>query len=232
MAKLAGICYDELQKNKIIQEYLKKRQITQKTIDNFYLGAFPSDLRVLLKEFKSEFLLKNGILYNAGNSPFKLYPLIIPIWDVNNNFIGLGGRTLMSEKERKDIGYPKYKNSEYVKSNNLFGLNYAKQSIRDKNSAIIVEGYFDVISSHQAGLVNVIATSGTFLSAKQMLLLARYTENVKILFDNDEAGRHASKKYLERCAVDGVNLQEMFLPEPYKDLDEYIVGNKTEAINL
>lgn len=232
MAKLAEICYEQLPKNKIVREYLKKREITQATIDKFYLGAFPSDLRILLKEFDTEFLKKNGIIYQADKSPFRFYPLIIPIWDVNNNFIGIGGRTMMSEAQRKSTGYPKYKNSEYLKANHLFGLNYARQSIRDKNAAIVVEGYFDVITSHQAGLTNVVATSGTYLSAKQTMLLARYTENIKVLFDNDEAGQRASEKFVKRCATEGVNLTGIFLPDGYKDLDEYIVRGKPSNLDL
>ncbi len=231
MAKLAEICYDQLPKNKTVSEYLKHREISQSTIDKFYLGAFPNDLRVLLKEFDTEFLKKNGIIYQADKSPFKFYPLIIPIWDVNNNFIGVGGRTMMPEAQFKSLGYPKYKNSQYDKANHLFGLNYAKQTIREKNTAIVVEGYFDVISSHQAGLTNVVATSGVFLSPKQTLLLSRYSEDIKILFDNDEAGKRAAQKYLERRATAGVNLKEMFLPDGFKDIDEYIVKAKPENLD-
>jgi DNA primase len=230
MAKLAEICYEQLPKNKLVQEYLKKRKITKKTIDKFYLGAFPVDLRILIKEFDTEFLKKNGILYQADKSAFQLYPLIIPIWDANDNFVGIGGRTLMQEQQLKSLGYPKYKNSQYDKRNHLFGLNYAKPEIRKKNAAIIVEGYFDVISSHQAGLTNVVSTSGTYLSPRQTLLLSRYCENIKILFDNDAAGKRAAEKVIPRCQMDGVNLKEAFLPDGFKDIDEYIV--KSSNYNL
>jgi len=232
MAKLAEICYDQVHKHKIVREYLKKREISRKTIDKFYLGAFPSDLRVLLKEFDVEFLKKNGIIYQADKSPFRFYPLIIPIWDVNNNFIGIGGRTMMSEEQRKSFGYPKYKNSEYAKAHHLFGLNYAKQAIREKNAAIVAEGYLDVISSHQAGLTNVVATLGTYLSPTQTMLLSRYSENIKVLFDNDEAGQRASEKFIKRCATEGVNLKEIFLPDGYKDIDEYIVKGKPSNLDI
>lgn len=228
MAKLAEICYDHLQKNKVVREYLRSREIARNTIDQFYLGAFPNDLRVLLKEFDVDFLKKNGIIYQADKSPFSFYPLIIPIWDVNNNFIGIGGRTMMSQAQLTSMGYPKYKNSQYDKANHLFGLNYAKQSIRNKDSSIVVEGYFDVITSHQAGLTNVVATSGTFLSFKQTMLLARYSENIKVLFDNDKAGQRASEKFIKRCSVDGISLKEVFLPDGYKDIDEYIVKCKPD----
>jgi DNA primase len=232
MAKLIEICYDQLPKNKVVQEYLKKRKIGKNTIDRFYLGAFPADLRVLLKEFDAEFLKKNGILYQADKSPFQFYPLIIPIWDANDNFIGIGGRTLMPERQLKSLGYPKYKNSQYDKRNHLFGLNYAKSEIRNKNTAIVVEGYFDVISSHQAGITNVVSTSGTFLSLKQTMLLSRYCEDIKILFDNDDAGKKAATKFIDRCKAGGIRLKELFLPDGYKDIDEYIVNSKDVKIDF
>lgn len=232
MSKLAEICYDGLQKNIVIQEYLKSRQISKATIDKFYIGAFPTDLRILLREFNSDFLLKTGILYRADRSAFNLYPLIIPIWDVNNNFIGIGGRTLLNEEERKISGYAKYKNSQYDKANHLFGLNYAKQMIRQRSNAIVVEGYFDVITSHQAGLCNVVATSGTFLSSHQTLLLSRYCENIRLLFDKDPAGERAAQKTLEKCATNGIILKKIFLPDGYKDIDEYITKCKPNNFDI
>lgn len=232
MARVVDICYDALQKNKEVQEYLKTRQITKKTIDKFFLGSFPKNVRILLKEFSPEFLLKTGLMYRADRSAFNIYPLIIPICDVNNNFIGIGGRSLLPDRQRQDLGYPKYKNSQYDKANHLFGLNYAKQCIRKENNAIVVEGYFDVITSHQAGLCNIVATSGTFLSPKQILLLSRYSENVKILFDNDDAGQKASKKYLDKIKTDGININGLFLPDNSKDIDEYICKNGFSLLNL
>jgi DNA primase len=232
MAKLVEICYEQVHKHKIVREYLRKREISKKTIDKFFLGAFPTDLRVLLKEFDVEFLKKNGIIYQADKSPFRYYPLIIPIWDVNNNFIGIGGRTMMSEEQRKAFGYPKYKNSEYAKGSHLFGLNYAKQAIRNKNEAIVVEGYLDVISSHQAGLSSVVATLGTYLSPRQTMLLSRYCENIKVLFDNDEPGHRAAEKFVKRCATEGVTLRETYLPDGYKDIDEYIVKAKPSNFDI
>ncbi len=233
MAKLAEICYEQLPKNTIAMDYLSKRHVSRQTIDRFFLGAFPSDLRILLKEFDADFLKKNGILYQADKSPFQFYPLIIPIWDVNDNFIGIGGRTMMNERELKTLGYPKYKNSQYDKRNHLFGLNYAKTSIREKNTSIIVEGYFDVITSHQAGLTNVISTSGTFLSSSQVLLLSRYCEDIKVLFDNDAPGRRAAKKFVEKHKeLNGINIKEIFLQDGYKDIDEYIVKNNGNKLNL
>jgi DNA primase len=225
MAKLTAICYEQLIKNRVVHNYLiEERKISKKTIDKFYLGAFPTDLRVLLKEFDPLFLINNGILYQADKSPFNLYPIIFPICDVNDNFVGIAGRTLMPEKQFKKYGYPKYKNSKYDKAHHLFGLNYAKQSIRDKNNVIVVEGYFDVISSHQAGITNVVGTSGAYLSSHQVMLLSRYTDNISLLFDNDETGQRAGKKAFEQISCPGVALKKIVLPKQYKDIDELIVS--------
>lgn len=223
MSKLIGICHDQLNNNRVVKEYLNKRGITQKTIDKFLLGAFPYDLRILLKTIDIELLKECGIIWQADKSPFFHYPLIIPICDVNGNFIGIGGRSMASNDELKSCGFPKYKNSVYDKVDNLFGLYQAKQSIREKNVGIIVEGYFDVITSHQNGLDNVVATSGTLLSPKQLTLLSRYCQNIKLLFDNDEAGKKASKKLFEKHKeIDGINLEELFLPNDFKDIDELL----------
>lgn len=226
MAKLVDICYNELGDNKLVQNYLKKRNITKKTIDTFFLGAFPTNLKILLKEFGPDFLIHNGIMYKADTSSFKYYPLIIPITDVDGNFVGVGGRTLMTSSQLKNTGYPKYKNTRYDKRNHLFGLNLAKNHIRTKDASIVVEGYFDVITSYQHGLCNVVATSGVFLSLRQTLLLSRYCENIQLLFDNDEAGHKASTKSLNKTTLEGISVKEIFLPTGYKDIDEYINANK------
>lgn len=228
MRRLVEICFEHLHKRKPIVRYLKERHIAQDTIDRFYLGAFPAHLDVLLKEFSTDFLVNAGVFYRREDSayklysPFSVYPLIIPIADVNGEWIGIAGRTLLSEGERKFKGSVKYINSQYDKANHLFGLNHAKQSIRNRNRGIVVEGYFDVIASHQAGLENVIATLGTFLSLRQIMLLSRYCEDVKLLFDEDEAGRRAADRSVEFRAVEGIRLEKVFLPPGFKDIDEYI----------
>lgn len=231
MAKLVKICYEELADNKPVRSYLKTRNLTQKTIDKFFIGAFPSDLRSLLKAFKGEeaFLVKTDILYNANQSQFRYRPLIVPIMDINDNFVGITGRVIMSEEERSGRNMSKYTNTKYNKGEHLYGLNYAKQYIREKNTSIVVEGQFDVISSHQAGLYNVVGVSGTALTQWQIMLLARYGENVKMLFDNDEAGKRASEKFLKQHEQKGIKLNEIHLPSAIKDIDEYI--NKKLNLN-
>lgn len=231
MERLSEICSDTLKKNNTMREYLKTRKMNNDTIEKFNVGAFPTNLKILLREFEPRFLLETGILYKADQSPFKFYPLIIPIRDVNNNFIGIGGRSMLSELQRRSMGYPKYKNSTYDKAHNLFGLNYAKQSIRETGSAILVEGYFDVITSHQAGIKNVVATSGTYLSSRQILLLSRYCENIKLLFDNDDAGNRTTEKLLERYKGFNLSFSKLKLPYGFKDIDELICKTGLSGVN-
>jgi DNA primase len=232
LSKLVSICQDELTKNKKIYAYLKQRKITDETIEKFKLGAFPSDLRILFKDDIDAELLKDlGIIYNASKSPYKnMFPLIIPIQDVYGQFIGIGGRTLLSEEERNKMGIIKYRNSVYEKTKHCFGLYQAKDTIRKKDQVVIVEGYFDVISSHQAGMQNVVATSGTILSIKQVNLLSRYTENLKAMFDNDEPGQMAAHRFISKRAKDGIKITEGFVPKGYKDLDEYWSNKGIETI--
>lgn len=231
--RLVHICYTT--RRRPVMAYLKSRKMTKEVAEQFRLGCFPASIDDLIKELGSEFLVDIGVLYKREDSarklysPFQIYPLIIPIRDVNGKFVGIAGRSLASEAERKASGAPKYINSQYDKANHLFGLNHAKQAIREKNQAIVVEGYFDVITSHQAGIKNVVATLGTFFSARQTLLLARYCEKVRLLFDADEAGQRAA----DRCRiVDGLNFERMYLPKGFKDIDEYIADNKNPDLDL
>lgn len=226
LSKLVNICVAELNNTDIIYDYLVARKINNNTIKKFNLGAFPKDLRVIINKLNTEkeleLLKQFGIIYNAESSSYKtLFPLIIPIQDVYGRYIGIGGRCLLPEDERQARGIIKYKNSIYDKKLNLFGLNFAKEAIREKNKAILVEGYFDVISAHQAGINNAVASSGTLFSIEQVNLLARYTENIGLLFDNDEPGRNATAKLLPKRQKEGINIIEQTLPKQYKDLDEY-----------
>lgn len=226
LSVLVDICCKELHENSDIYNYLRERKISDETITKFKIGAFPKDLRVLFSNIDPDILKRLGIIYNASKSAYKtLFPLIIPIQDVYGNYVGIGGRTLLGEEERKKIGIIKYKNSVYEKTRHLFGLNFAKNSIRTSDESVVVEGYFDVISSHQAGMNNVVATSGTILSIKQVNLLSRYSENIKIMFDNDEPGKMAAKRFISKRMKDGINIKEGFVPQGYKDLDEFWINN-------
>jgi DNA primase len=232
--KLTNVCHDLLGQNKQLRTYLNNRGITKQTIDDYKLGAFPSDLRYLYTKLSAQELLSRGIVYRADKSPFSQYPLVIPIRDASGSPVAIGCRTLLSEEDRKKLGLPKYRNSVYSKSSYLFGLDKAIPAIRKKNRVYVVEGYFDAISAHQAGMGNVVATCGTLFSSRQLTILSRYTDKVCILFDNDEAGKCNAKIVKDKFANNGfVSISCAITPNKYKDLDEYLTqGGSLDYFDL
>jgi len=173
-------------------EYLKKRGLTDQTIKKFCLGFAPRrfDLRT--------FLIKRGYvaadIAKAGN-PDKFFDRIIfPIYDVLGHTIAFTGRTLGD-------GQPKYLNSPdnplFNKSRTLYGLNFAKGAIKDRNHVVLVEGQMDVLGLHQAGVEQVVASSGTAITETQIQILSKYTTNFLLAFDNDDAGKATTKKVVE-----------------------------------
>lgn len=234
--ELTNVCHQLLFDSREIMYYLKeKRGISNTTIESYRLGAFPKDLRDLYRKYKinPKALKENNIIWNANESQFRLYPIVIPITDVGGKPVAIGCRTLLTEKERKKIGIPKYRNSNYKKTSYLFGLNKAVESIRSKDLVYIVEGYFDVITAHQNGISNVVATCGTMLSERQLITLSRYTSNICILFDNDIPGHRSAQNILSKFSNNDyrdVSIKCKFTPKGYKDLDEYL--NKSNDTSL
>lgn len=223
--KLTDACHDLLLKDSGIYSYLKNRGLKDETINSYKLGAFPKDLRNLFKYIHPEELKKQNIIWQADKSPFKLFPVVIPIRNVDGQSIAIGCRTLLDDTKRDELGIPKYRNSNYSKTSHLFGLDKAFSHIREKDQVFVVEGYFDVITAHQNNMMNVVATCGTMFSMRQLSVLTRYTNNVCLLFDNDAAGRMSAKRVLDKLnsTVSGVNLGCKFTPDGFKDLDEYLV---------
>jgi len=232
--QLTDICHELLYQNEALMYYLKvSRGMTDETIKTYKLGAFPERIADLYLKHGMDpvELREKGILWNADQSQFQFYPLVIPVCDVNGNTIAIGARTLLSDKKRKKLGIPKYRNSVYKKTSYLYGLDRAMGAIREADKVFVVEGYFDTKMAHQKGILNVVATSGTIFSERQMIILSRYTSNICLLFDNDEPGRVSSRKAIDvRGDVEGINLTHDFTPRGYKDLDEYL--RKGGNINL
>lgn len=225
--QLTTVCHNLLLDNDDLMHYLKDRRgMTDGTIKLYELGAFPKDLRDLYNKYNMDpvELRKQNIIINADKSPFKMYPIVIPIRNVSGKSIAIGCRTLLNEERRKELGIPKYRNSTYKKTSHLFGLDRATKTIRQKNKVFVVEGYFDCISAHQNDILNVVATCGTMFSERQLIMLSRYTENICLLFDNDNPGRLAAKKIMQKLGDfhNDINLTCVFTPEEYKDLDEYL----------
>lgn len=212
-------------------EYLKGRGLSDETIRKFGLGysdRFHNQLYRYLKQKKytDEVLMESG-LFNMDEKR-GIYDkfwnrVIYPIMDANSRVIGFGGRVMGDAK-------PKYLNSPetliFDKSRNLYGLHAARSS-RRKN-LIICEGYMDVISMHQAGFTNAVASLGTALTSQQASLLKRYTEEVLVIYDSDEAGVRAALRAIPMLRGAGLSTRVVNL-KPHKDPDEFIQAEGTEA---
>jgi len=211
------------------REYLRKRGIAEVAVETFRLGFAPDGWEGLL-----DFLGKRGIsprlaeqaglVVPRGGQPERGYydrfrgRLMIPIEDVDGHTIAFGGRVI-------GAGEPKYMNSPesalYTKGNNLYGLSRTREAVREKGFAILVEGYFDLISLWNAGIANVAATLGTALTRAQVDLLRRYTTRAAAVFDPDEAGRKALARSLELFLFGGVHARAVILPDGY-DPDDFV----------
>ena len=208
------------------RDYLNGRKISEETIKQFRLGFAPDTWRSLtdhlegcglsLKTAEQAGLVlagKDGSFYDRFRGR-----LIFPIENVSGEIVAFGGRIM-------EKGEPKYLNSPespvYIKGRNLYGLNKTKEEIRKKGFALIVEGYFDLISLWNAGIGNVVASLGTALTREHLELLRRYTVEVVALFDPDEAGRKALNRSLELFLMMNMKAKALVLPEEL-DPDEYI----------
>ena len=212
------------------QGYLKKRGLTEKTIRQFGLGLAPNGWNDLTKTLLKKGADKNLLLSSGMSLETKNGELIdrfrdrvmFPIFDIRGNIIGFGGRVL-------DGTQPKYMNSPdtpvYNKSRELYGLNYARQSKSKK--LLIVEGYMDVISLHQAGIDYAVASLGTALTQSQAWILKKYAEEVIIAYDSDSAGQAATLRGLDILEKAGCNIRVLLIPDG-KDPDEYIRNNGPE----
>ncbi len=210
-------------------EYLKKRQLSDETINRFGLGFAPQttgELYKLLKEkgYDDEILKESGLFtYERGVREKFWNRVIYPIMDINNKVIGFGGRVMGDAK-------PKYLNSPetklFDKSRNLYGLNIARTS--RKNNLIICEGYMDVISMHQAGFSQAVASLGTALTSGHARLMKRYADTALVTYDSDEAGVKAALRAIPLLKEAGITTKVVNM-RPYKDPDEFIKALGQEA---
>lgn len=208
--------------------YFKERGFRDDIIKKFELGYSPDVWDALTttavsEGYNIEFLEETGLTIRKDND--KLYDrfrgrVMFPIHSFTGRVIGFGGRTLKTDK-----AVPKYVNSPesdiYHKSNVLYGLSFAKKTIRDLDNCYLVEGYADVLSVHQAGIENVVASSGTSLTVEQIRLIKRFTENITILYDGDEAGIKASLRGLDMILEEGLNVKVVLFPDG-DDPDSYV----------
>lgn len=220
--------------------YFRERGFTNPTIDAFELGYTLDKWDALLLEgtrrgYSRDLLEKAGLILskentNGGeNKAFDRFRgrVMFPIHNVSGRVIAFGARILKADKTQ-----PKYLNSPettvYHKSEVLYGIFQAKQAIRQEDVCYLTEGYTDVISLHQAGIKNVVASSGTSLTTEQIRLIARFTPNVTILYDGDAAGIKAALRGLDMVLEEGLNLRLLLLPDG-EDPDSYVhkVGAET-----
>ena len=206
--------------------YLKERGFSEDTIRDFELGYSLDQWDGLIKEaetkgYKQEYLEKCGLKVVKEDKAYDRFRarVIFPIHNTTGKVIAFGARILKKDKKQ-----PKYLNSPetdlYQKSKILYGLYQAKQDIRKEDNCYLVEGYTDVISLHQAGVKNVVSSSGTALTEDQIKLISRYTRNITVLFDGDAAGIKAAMRGIDMILAGDLNVKAISFPEG-EDPDSY-----------
>ena len=202
--------------------YFKERGLLEKTINNFGLGYSPLNTSftelALKKDYNIEFLKSLG-LTNRGNHDFYKGRVIFPFYNLSGKVIGFGGRILGSKKGPKYVNSPE--TEIYNKKKTLYGLFQARTAIRKEENIFLVEGYTDVLSLYQAGIENVVASSGTSLTEEQIMMIKRFTKNVTILYDGDPAGIKAALRGIDLILEKDLNVKIVLLPEG-EDPDSWV----------
>ncbi len=219
-------------------QYFRSRGLLDETIEKYGLGWAPKDkssftLAAQKAGYKPEFLTETGLCsqWEDGSLHDRFYERVIfPIHSVSGRVIAFGGRTLLKEKSDKIAKYVNSKESEiYVKSRSLYGIWFAKSEIAKLDRCYLMEGYLDVLSMHQAGFLNCVASSGTALTEEQIRIIKKFTENVTIMYDGDSAGLHAALRAIGMILKEGMNPKVVFLPDG-DDPDSYSRKHTLEEI--
>ena len=218
-------------------QYFHSRGLEDQTIAKYGLGWAPkskSAFTEAAKEagYKDEYLLETGLCAQwdtDGSLHDRFYDRVMfPIHSVSGRVIAFGGRTLFTDKS-----VAKYVNSKeseiYVKSRSLYGIYFAKSAISRSDKCYLVEGYLDVLSMHQLGITNVVASSGTSLTVEQIRLIKRFTENVTIMYDGDSAGIHAALRGIDLILKEGMNVKVVLIPDG-DDPDSYARKHTLEEV--
>ena len=234
----------------IAYQYFRSRGLEDETIRKYGLGWAPLGRKALTEAaraagYKEEFLVETGlsIRYDDGRLVDRFYDRVMfPIHSVSGRVIAFGGRTLKTDKS-----VAKYINSPeteiYVKSRSLYGIYFAKSEISKRDKCILVEGYLDVLSMHQLGITNVVASSGTSLTVEQIRLIHKFTDNVTIIYDGDGAGIHAAIRGIDLVLKEGMNVKVVLLPDgqdpddfakkhTLDEVEDYIFQNERDFIGF
>ena len=234
----------------IAWQYFKSRGLEDETIRKFGLGWAPLSRKALSEAaraagYKEEFLVDAGvsIKYDDGRLVDRFFDRVIfPVHSVSGRVIAFGGRTLKTDKS-----VAKYVNSPeseiYVKSRSLYGIYFAKNEISRQDKCILVEGYLDVLSMHQLGITNVVASSGTSLTVEQIRLIRKFTNNITIIYDGDGAGIKAALRGIGLVLKEGLNVKIVLLPDgqdpddfakahTLEEVQEHIARNEQDFINF
>lgn len=246
------IMHNDVDGQAIGKQYFRSRGIRDDIMQKFQLGyALPRrnamSEEALKKGYKEEFLLKTGLCYKKDNGELvDRYAgrVIFPWFNVSGKVNAFGGRLLDSRTKGVQQKYVNSPESDiYHKDHELYGLYQAKKAMVKEDCVYMVEGYTDVIAMHQCGIENVVANSGTALSVYQIRLLRRFTSNVILLYDGDEAGIHAAMRGTDMLLTEGMNIKVLLLPDgddpdsfsrkhSAEELKEYISNHQTDFIQF
>jgi DNA primase len=229
--------------------YFKERGFTNDIIEKFQLGYSPENRTAFAEHaqkhgYQLKYLVDTGLVIDKNNYRFDRFAgrVIFPIHALSGNTIAFGGRILKAvENTAKYLNSPE--SEIYHKSDVLYGIYFAKREIVKQDKCLLVEGYTDVISFHQAGIENVVASSGTSLTEKQILLVKRFTENLTILYDGDPAGIKASFRGIDMVLEQGMNVKVVLFPEgedpdsfarklSKRELKQFIQENENDFIRF
>lgn len=241
--------WEEDEGQRIGLSYFKERGFKESIIKKFQLGYNPDDFQAFTesakgKGYKLEYLLATALVKEKNGKHYDGYKgrVMFPIHNLSGRIIGFGGRTLKSDKN-----IPKYINSPenviYDKSSSLYGIYFAKQAIGKADNCYLVEGYTDVISFHQKGIENTVASSGTALTKEQIKLIARYSENITLVYDGDPAGIKASLRGIDIILEQGMHVKVVLLPNGHDPdsfskehdriaISEYLSANARDFISF
>lgn len=217
-----NILYNDIDGQRIGMTYLRGRGFRDDIIKKFQLGFSTESHDALAKAaiqkgFKEDYLVKTGLCYRKDDGSLRdrfWGRVIFPVHTLSGKVVAFGGRVLSAATKNVQMKYVNSPESEiYHKSRELYGIYFAKQAIVRQDRCFLVEGYTDVISMHQSGIENVVASSGTALTSEQIRLIHRFTNNITMLYDGDGAGIKASLRGIDMLLEEGMNIKVCLLPD-------------------